>query len=83
MVRGLVATDSQMDHFFTWGNIAVALLLRLRFWDSRFLGPAGLTDVGCTFRAIRRQALERIMPDLDRWSERRSAVMHRYGARCS
>jgi hypothetical protein len=53
-----------MDHFFTWGNMAVAMLLRLRFWDGRHLGPAGLTDVGCTFRAIRRPALERILPDL-------------------
>lgn len=64
VVRGLVDHDSQMDHFFTWGNMAVAMLLRLRFWDGRFLGPAGLTDVGCTFRAIRREALERILPDL-------------------
>jgi hypothetical protein len=53
-----------MDYFFTWGNMAVAMLLRLRFWDGRHLGPAGLTDVGCTYRAIRRPALERILPDL-------------------
>jgi uncharacterized membrane protein YjfL (UPF0719 family) len=64
VVRGLVDSDSQMDHFFTWGNMAVAMLLRLRFWDGRHLGPAGLMDVGCTFRAIRRSALERILPDL-------------------
>jgi hypothetical protein len=64
VVRGLVDGDSQMDHFFTWGNMAVAMLLRLRYWDGRFLGPAGLTDVGCTFRAIRRPALERVLPDL-------------------
>ncbi|TAN34571.1 glycosyltransferase family 2 protein [bacterium] len=64
VVRGLVDSDSQMDYFFTWGNMAVAMLLRLRFWDGRHLGPAGLMDVGCTFRAIRRQALERILPDL-------------------
>jgi cellulose synthase/poly-beta-1,6-N-acetylglucosamine synthase-like glycosyltransferase len=64
VVRGLVDADSQMDHFFTWGNMAVAMLLRLRFWDGRHLGPAGLTDVGCTYRAIRRSALERILPDL-------------------
>ena len=64
VVRGLIDTDSQMDHFFTWGNMAVAMLLRLRFWDGRHLGPAGLMDVGCTFRAIRRPALERILPDL-------------------
>jgi hypothetical protein len=64
VVRGLIDTDSQMDHFFTWGNMAVAMLLRLRFWDGRHLGPAGLMDVGCTFRAVRRPALERILPDL-------------------
>jgi histidinol-phosphate phosphatase family protein len=64
VVRGLVDSGSQMDYFFTWGNIAVALLVRLRFWDWRFLGPAGLTDVGCTFRAIRRPALARILPEL-------------------
>ena len=64
VVRGLIDSDSQMDHFFTWGNMAVAMLLRLRFWDGRHLGPAGLMDVGCTFRAIRRPALETILPDL-------------------
>lgn len=64
VVRGLVDSDSQMDYFFTWGNMAVAMLLRLRFWDGRHLGPGGLMDVGCTFRAIRRPALERILPDL-------------------
>jgi cellulose synthase/poly-beta-1,6-N-acetylglucosamine synthase-like glycosyltransferase len=65
VVRGLVDTDSQMDYFFTWGNMAVAMLVRLRFWDGRHLGPAGLSDVGCTFRAIRRSALERILGDLE------------------
>ena len=64
VVRGLVDKDSQMDPFFTWGNMAVAFLLRLRFWDGLHLGPAGLMDVGCTYRAIRRDELERILPDL-------------------
>lgn len=64
VVRGLVERGSQMDYFFTWGNIAVAMLLRLRFWDSQFLGAAPLSDVGCTYRAIRREALQRILPEL-------------------
>jgi hypothetical protein len=64
VVKGLVDSDSQMDYFFTWGNMAVAMLLRLRFWDGRHLGPAGLMDVGCTYRAIRRTSLETILPDL-------------------
>jgi cellulose synthase/poly-beta-1,6-N-acetylglucosamine synthase-like glycosyltransferase len=64
VVRGLVEPGSQMDYFFTWGNMAVAFLLRLRFWDSQFLGVATISDVGCTFRVIRRQALEQILPEL-------------------
>jgi glycosyltransferase involved in cell wall biosynthesis len=64
VVSSLVEDGSQMDYFFTWGNIAVGTLLRLRFWHPQFLGAASLSDVGCTYRAIRRDALERILPDL-------------------
>jgi len=64
VVPGLVDRESQMDPFFIWGNVAVSLLLRLRFWDTQFLGAVRLSDVGCTFRAIRRDALEQILPDL-------------------
>ena len=61
-----ILTDrgSQMDYFFTWGNKFLATLIRLRFWDTRFYGAARLTDVGCTYRAIRREALEKIIDDL-------------------
>lgn len=64
VVSSLVEDGSQMDYFFTWGNIAVGTLLRLRFWHPQFLGAASLSDVGCTYRAIRRDALNRILPDL-------------------
>jgi glycosyltransferase involved in cell wall biosynthesis len=64
VVSSLVERGSQMDYFFTWGNIAVATLLRLRFWHPQFLGAASISDVGCTYRAIRKDALERILPDL-------------------
>ncbi|MCI4341905.1 MAG: glycosyltransferase family 2 protein [Thermoplasmata archaeon] len=63
--RTLTRPDSQMDWFLSWGNLFLALLIRLRFWDWRFLGRVQLTDVGCTFRAIRRDALERIIDQLD------------------
>jgi hypothetical protein len=64
VVSTLVEDGSQMDYFFTWGNMAVGTLLRLRFWHPQFLGAASLSDVGCTYRAIRKDALERILPDL-------------------
>lgn len=64
VVSSLVEDGSQMDYFFTWGNMAVGALLRFRFWHPQFLGAASLSDVGCTYRAIRKDALERILPDL-------------------
>jgi len=64
VVSSLVEHGSQMDYFFTWGNMAVGTLLRLRFWHPQFLGAASISDVGCTYRAIRKEALERILPDL-------------------
>lgn len=62
--RALTRSDSQMDWFLLWGNLFLAFLIRLRFWDWRFLGRAQLTDVGCTFRAIRRDALQKIIDQL-------------------
>jgi glycosyltransferase involved in cell wall biosynthesis len=64
MASSLVEDGSQMDYFFTWGNIAVGTLLRLRFWHPQFLGAASLSDVGCTYRAIRKDSLDRILSDL-------------------
>jgi cellulose synthase/poly-beta-1,6-N-acetylglucosamine synthase-like glycosyltransferase len=63
--RTLTRPGSQMDWFLSWGNLFLAFLIRLRFWDWTFLGRVQLTDVGCTFRAIRRDALQRIIGHLD------------------
>ncbi len=62
--RTLTREGSQMDWFMSWGNLFLALLIRLRYWDWSFLGRVQLTDVGCTFRAIRREALARIIDQL-------------------
>lgn len=62
--RTLTRAGSQMDWFMTWGNLFLAFLIRLRYWDTTFVGRAGLTDVGCTYRVIRRDALARIMSQL-------------------
>lgn len=61
---GLIDTHSQMDTFFVWGNQLGAKLVQLRFWDWRFLGKVRLSDLGCTFRAIRREALAEIIDEL-------------------
>jgi hypothetical protein len=62
--RTLTREGSQMDWFMAWGNLYLAILIRLRYWNWAFLGRVQLTDVGCTFRVIRREALARIMDEL-------------------
>lgn len=61
---GMVDQGSQMDSFFVWGNQLGAKLLQLRFWEPRFLGRVQLSDLGCTYRAIRREALAEIIDEL-------------------
>ncbi len=56
----LLDQNSQLDWFLNWGNQFIAKMIQLRFW-----GKVRLSDVGCTYRAIRREALERIIDKLE------------------
>lgn len=57
-------SDSQMDWFYLWGNLFLAKVLELRFFNSKFLAKARFTDVGCTMRAINKSALFKIIDGL-------------------
>ncbi len=52
--RELNSADSQMDWLINPFNQLVAKLLQIRFWGVR------LSDVGCTYRVLRREAWERV-----------------------
>lgn len=56
--RELNDPDSQMDWLMVLGNIFVAKLLQTRFWGTR------LTDVGCTYRVIKKESYEKIREKL-------------------
>jgi len=47
---------AKMNWFLSYGNLFLAKLIQLRFW-----GHVRLTDVGCTFRVIRKEALNKII----------------------
>lgn len=53
--RELCSPDSQMNFFMQYGNLFMAKLIQLIYWDTR------LTDVGCTYRVIRKEALDKII----------------------
>ncbi|MFH0714453.1 MAG: glycosyltransferase family 2 protein [Candidatus Diapherotrites archaeon] len=57
----LVTNDSQVNNWFLrYGNIFMAKLIQLRYWDR-----LRLTDVGCTYRVIRTEKLKKILPELN------------------
>ena len=55
--KGFIWRDANMGFFLRWGNWAVAKLLEVLF------NTTNLTDVGCTMRLIRRQALLEIQDE--------------------
>lgn len=55
-VKELIWRGANMGIFLKWGNYAVAKLMEFLF------NTTSLTDVGCTVRCIRRDALERLKP---------------------
>lgn len=61
----LIDSDTQMDWFYLWGNLFIAKLLQFRFFNLKFMGKSRFTDVGCTMRAINRDALIKIIDDLN------------------
>lgn len=56
--RELTTPDSQMNWFMQWGNVFMSKLLQVRFWKVR------LTDLGCTYRIVRKEALGKIVDHL-------------------
>jgi len=60
--RQLVEQGANMDGILRWGNVVVGKLVEALWWtrEPRF------TDVGCTYRAIWRDAWQRIRPHLTR-----------------
>jgi len=61
----LLDQKSQLDWFLVWGNLFLAKLIQLKYWSIKCWGRVRLTDVGCTYRAIRREALEKIIDRLE------------------
>ncbi|MDD5529749.1 MAG: glycosyltransferase family 2 protein [bacterium] len=56
--RELSSADCQMSWFIQYGNIFMAKLIQLVYFDTR------LTDIGCTYRIIRKEALDKIIGQL-------------------
>lgn len=49
-----------------WGNYFLAKLIQIKYFSIHHLGIVNLTDVGCVFRLVRRDGLEKIVEKLTR-----------------
>ncbi len=61
LIQVLIEKENQNGMFNTWGNFFIAKLIQLKYFSLLHMGVISLTDVGCTFRCIRRDGLEKII----------------------
>lgn len=60
-VQVLTEKGNQNSMFYVWGNYLLAKLIQMKYFSLLHLGVVQLTDVGCLYRSIRREALEKII----------------------
>ena len=61
VVQILNEKGNQLSMFYVWGNMLLAKLFQLKFFSLLHMGIIPITDVGCSYRCIRRSALEKII----------------------
>jgi len=57
---------NQIKMISVWGNFFLAKLIQIKFFSLLHMGVVSFTDVGCTYRMIRRESLEKIIPRFTR-----------------
>ena len=60
-IQVLSEKGNQNKMFYVWGNFLLAKLLQIKFFSLQHMGIVSLTDVGCSYRCISREALAKII----------------------
>jgi len=63
-VQVLTEKGNQNSIMHVWGNHLLAKLIQLKYFSLHHLGIVSLTDVGCLFRLIRQESLEKLVEGL-------------------
>lgn len=64
-VQVLTQKGNQNSMFYVWGNYFLAKMLQIKYFSLLHMGVVNLTDVGCSYRCIRRDALEKIIDEFN------------------
>lgn len=60
----LTEKGNQNSILHVWGNLFLAKLIQIKYFNLLHMGSANLTDVGCIYRMYSRNAIEKIIPEL-------------------
>ncbi len=60
-IQVLSEKGNQNKMLYVWGNFLLAKLVQIKFFSLQHMGVISLTDIGCSYRCIRREALEKII----------------------
>ena len=60
-IQVLSEKGNQNSTFYVWGNYFLAKLIQLKFFSIQHMGVVELTDVGCMYRCIKRESLQKIV----------------------
>jgi glycosyltransferase involved in cell wall biosynthesis len=60
-IQVLSEKGNQNKMFYVWGNFLLAKLIQIKFFSLQHMGVVSLTDVGCSYRCIRRESLDKII----------------------
>ena len=63
LVQVLSQKGNQNSPFLVWGNAFIAKLLQLKYFSIMHLGIVQINDVGCSYRCIRNESLQKIIGD--------------------
>ena len=60
-IQVLSEKGNQIKMVYVWGNYFLAKAIQFKFFSLLHMGVVNLTDVGCIYRAIRKESLEKII----------------------
>ena len=55
---------NQNSILHVWGNLFLAKLIQIKYFNLHHMGIVNLTDVGCVYRLMKRESLEKIVDNL-------------------
>ena len=63
-IQVLTEKGNQNSVLHVWGNFILAKVIQFKYFSLLHMGIVSLTDVGCLYRLMRREALEKIVDEL-------------------